>query len=419
MKTKIVFMIDFILSIFLFNFNSALAKRGNNLEADSIYVAGQMLLKFNSQGQLNKGLITTPYLDSLNQIFSVQAFGPFYYMDSNTDMALFQELGQDRIYLYIFPDTLDMFYVSGQYKLSPNVNWSEPNYIFRLDYTPPDEYFNLQWGLHNTGQAPFYGTPGADIDASKAWDINDNIMPPMKIAIIDTGIDTLNYDVYTQIWHNPLEDYDGVNDDGNYILVPQYPEDTCYLVDDVWGWNFDGIAISTSCGDNSPRPTHAYLVGAYYGSHGTSVSGVAGASAYTEKPIQPETDSPNFIGIVGVNWNSKLMSLKACSDYGSCPATSDGLALQYAADKGTDVINMSFGLDSSSNYLRTCIEYAFRRGCVLVASMGNCYPNCNYIRYPASYDSFVIAVGATNSQDNRRANSSYGEHIDVVAPGNL
>jgi hypothetical protein len=104
-------MIGFILIIFLFNFNSALAKRGNNLEADSIYAAGQMLLQFNNYGQFNKGLITTPFLDSLNQIFSVQAFGPFYYMDSNTDMALFQELGLDKIYLYIFPDTLSMFYV--------------------------------------------------------------------------------------------------------------------------------------------------------------------------------------------------------------------------------------------------------------------------------------------------------------------
>jgi len=415
-------LICLILSL-IFCFNTALAKRGNNLEADSIYVAGQMILQFNSSVQLNKGLTSTPYLDSLNQVFSVQAFGPFYYMDDSTDMALFQELGMDRIYLYIFPDTLDMLYVSEQYKMSPAVKWAEPNYIAYVDYTPPDDYFHLQWGLHNIGQPPFYGYGGADIDASRAWDINDNVMPQMKIAIIDTGIDSLNWDLYTQIWHNPIDNtIDRVNQDHNYFVIPQYPNDTCYLVDDIWGWNFEDVGLYGYCGNNSPHPYKTPIEGYLAGFHGTAVSGVAGASAFTEKPSQPLAGKIDALGIVGVNWNSKLMSLKGCNDYGSCPATACGFAIQYAADKGADVINMSFGGPYSVFRDSIMIAYAFGRGCVLVAAMGNCGPVCDTVRYPAACDSFVIAVGATDWFDNRwyynsHAGSSAGRHIDVVAPG--
>jgi len=93
MKIKSIFLIGLFLFLSFFNFDYALAKRGSNLEADSFYVAGQMLLQFNSGAQFKKGY--SAYLDSLNQAFSVQAYGPFYYMDSNTDMALFQQLGLD------------------------------------------------------------------------------------------------------------------------------------------------------------------------------------------------------------------------------------------------------------------------------------------------------------------------------------
>ena len=423
MKMKGTFLILLICFFLLLSLDNALARRGNNLEADSVYVAGQMILQFNAGIQVNKGSFSTPYLDSLNQLYSVQAFGPFYYMDDSTDMSLFQELGMDRIYLYIFPDTLDILDVSEQYKMSPAVKWAEPNYIAHVDYTPPDEYFHLQWGLHNIGQPPFYGYGGADIDASRAWEVNDNDMPQMKIAIIDTGIDTLNWDLYTQVWHNPIDNtIDSVNQDHNYFVIPQYPNDTCYLTDDVWGWNFADAGLYGYCGNNSPRPNKTPIEGYLAGFHGTAVSGVAGASAWTEKPPQPLRGVPQEIGIVGVDWNCKLISLRACNDDGNCPATACGFSIQYAADKGADVINMSFGGPFSNFRDNVAIPYAFRKGCVLVASMGNCYPVCDTIKYPAGDDSMVIAVGATNWFDNRwyynqYNGSSAGRHIDVVAPG--
>jgi subtilisin family serine protease len=296
------------------------------------------------------------------------------------------------------------------------VNWAEPNYIYQYHLIPPDKYFPLQYGLHNTGQAPFYGTPGADIDVSSAWDINADVMPWINIAIIDTGIDTLHYDLVTQMWHNPIDnDYDGVNEDHNYFVIPGYP-DTCWLVDDVCGWDLTMVGFY-DCGSNSAGPTD-YFHGD--GWHATAVAGVAGASAYTE-PYEPPEKTPAFSkGMTGVNWNSKLMSLKVSNAYYGPVISAIGLAIQYAADKNADVINMSFG-GPRSDYLDSLLNYAHRRGCILVASMGNCVYGCEIPLYPAS-DTLVIAVGATNWDDNRwytgpGHGSSYGEHIDVVAPG--
>jgi len=139
----------------------------------------------------------------------------------------------------------------------------------------------------------------------------------------------------------------------------------------------------------------------------------------TEKPPQPKmktADPGGKIGIVGVNWNSELMSLKVCNDYGQCYGTGAAFACQYAADKGASVINMSFGGSYPNQLLEIGINYACERGCVVVASMGNCQQGCATVRYPAAFDS-VIAVGATQKDDLRRDNSSYGMHIDVVAPG--
>lgn len=50
---------------------------------------------------------------------------------------------------------------------------------------PNDEYFNLQWGLRNTGQSG--GTPGADISATEAWEVFTGD-PSLKIGIIDWGV---------------------------------------------------------------------------------------------------------------------------------------------------------------------------------------------------------------------------------------
>ena len=113
----------------------------------------------------------------------------------------------------------------------PEVLCAEPNYIMKPCYTPSDTGFSNQWGLNNTGQtiggSP--GTPGADIDATRAWDIGMGY--GSTVAVIDSGIDLSHPDLSLQLWINPGETpANGIDDDGNGY------------VDDYNGYNWSGIS---------------------------------------------------------------------------------------------------------------------------------------------------------------------------------
>ena len=157
------------------------------------------------------------------------------------------------------------------YQANPNVLYAEPDYFVYATGIPNDPYFDLLWGLHNTGQvvgSP--GTAGADIRAVPAWDfwIGD---PDFRIAVLDTGIDYTHPDLQANIWTNPGEiPGNEVDDDGNGY------------VDDVHGYDFvhsDGDPMDDS-------------------GHGTHVAGTIGA-----------VGNDGF-GVVGVNWCCRIVGLK-------------------------------------------------------------------------------------------------------------
>ena len=83
-------------------------------------------------------------------------------------------------------------------------------------------------------------------------------------------------------------------------------------------------------------------------------------------------------------------------------------------ERPVKVINMSFGNTVSTTLMHDAIRYADAAGVVLVAATGN--ESDNTLLYPAAYDE-TIAVGATNENDDLASFSSYGENIDIVAPG--
>ncbi|KAJ1444075.1 peptidase S8/S53 domain-containing protein, partial [Ochromonadaceae sp. CCMP2298] len=78
------------------------------------------------------------------------------------------------------------------------------------------------------------------------------------------------------------------------------------------------------------------------------------------------------------------------------------------------VINMSLGGTGTSTALQNALAYASENNVVIVASMMN--QNNEITFYPAGYAS-VIAVGATDVDNTRAPFSSYGNHIDIIAPG--
>jgi subtilisin family serine protease len=130
------------------------------------------------------------------------------------------------------------------------------------------EYFEEQWGLHNTGQQhtsfDFLGNPiqrngvsDADIDAPEGWDITAGDAS-VRIAILDTGIDC-----------------DSVEHAGKCVEEISFVGDYSTYLDDP----------------------------ADYVGHGTHVAGIAAVH------------SNNGIGVAGVGWNSSLGNLKACFAY--------------------------------------------------------------------------------------------------------
>ncbi|NRA96312.1 MAG: S8 family serine peptidase, partial [Planctomycetes bacterium] len=192
------------------------------------------------------------------------------------------------------------------------VAFAHPNYYGRRvgrvsPVIPNDPQFTNCWGLNNTGQV-IQGSPGtvdADIDAPEAWCVRTDASS-VVIAVIDSGCLRTHADLVGNIWQNPADPVNGVDDDGNG------------LIDDVNGWDYLG-------GDNSPDDLDG---------HGTNVTGVCSMSG------------DNGIGATGVCWQSSVMVLK---DGDAIPQVAlSALAMQYAAAHNVAVANFSTGYSASA-----------------------------------------------------------------------
>ncbi|MEJ2744096.1 MAG: S8 family serine peptidase, partial [bacterium] len=277
------------------------------------------------------------------------------------------------------------------------VEYAEPNYILRADEVgsalsepkylmpdaviPSDPYYGLLWGLSNVGSLDLPGSVyDADIDAPEAWGIHTGDRN-VTVAVIDTGIDYNHEDLSANIWINPGEiPGNGIDDDGNGY------------VDDVHGWDFYN-------GDSDPMDD---------GGHGTFVAGIIGAEAN------------NFIGVVGVNWKTKIMALKALDFEGSGTLASVIGSIEYAILNGAKVLNISFGSPDYMQTLYDAIGFADRMGVLVVASAGNSGIDTDVEpHYPASLDNDnIIAVGAMGWDDIPNSSSNYGlTTVDLFAPG--
>lgn len=136
--------------------------------------------------------------------------------------------------------------------------------------------------------------------------------------------------------------------------------------------------------------------------HGTHVAGIAAAQ------------SNNAKGVAGVSWGSTLVPVKVLDGSGSGTYSDVAEGITWAADNGANVINMSLGGSFSSSTLESAVNYAWNRGVLLACAAGNSgNPNP---QYPGYYTN-CIAVGATDSRDEKPRWSTYGSWVDVAAPG--
>jgi serine protease len=251
----------------------------------------------------------------------------------------------------------------------PGVALAEPNYIRKPLLEPNDSFFNYQWHY------PLINLPDA-------WDITTG-NSDVVVAVVDTGVLFDHPDLAGQL----MAGYDFISrtdislDGDGADAFPDDPGDRN---------NVDGTSTF----------------------HGTHVAGTIAAA------------TNNGTGVAGIAWHTRIMPLRALgngggSSYDIIQAVryASGLETDYTGiklDEPVDIMNLSFGGDSYSAIEAAVYQEARDQGVIIIAAAGNGGTSGKV--YPAAYDG-VVSVSAVTIDEERASYSSYGDTIDVTAPG--
>ncbi|MCS7208561.1 MAG: S8 family serine peptidase [Fimbriimonadales bacterium] len=238
----------------------------------------------------------------------------------------------------------------------PGVRYVERNYLAFACSIPNDPLFAHQWGLTR-------------IQASQAW----AIWQPQRtvyIAIVDTGVDGAHPDLSQKMRRHS----NGA----------------------IYGYN--ALANSANAYDGHGHGTHCAGIAAAQIGNGMGIAGVAGWN-----PALPAAQQ--FV---------QVMPVKVLNDqgYGSFSDVARGVV--WAADNGAQVISLSLGGTAGTQQLADAVNYAWNRGCLVVAAAGNNGNNAPF--YPAAYEN-AVAVAATDPADRLTSFSQFGAWVDIAAPG--
>ena len=237
------------------------------------------------------------------------------------------------------PDRARTMQLAQRLEEQGEVEFAEPNYKAYI----MAEVDHGETIAPNPSQNPQYplqwGIPAMKINELWTKPVVNGTRP--VIAIIDTGVDTTHPDLAA----NCVAGYDFINE-------------------------------TSEVRDNN--------------GHGTHVAGIAAAC-------------DNGIGVIGANPRALIMPVAVLQSDGSGDVATLIRGIDYAAQNGATVINMSLGTYSNSKALRQALERAYQ-SVVLVAAAGNdalgIYPECGQLLYmpsfPAAY-SFVLGVQATTN----------------------
>lgn len=260
----------------------------------------------------------------------------------------------------------------------------EADYVVQATATEPNDPFYASgqlWGLNSA--------TGIDIDAPQAWDLSSG-SDSVLIGVIDSGVAVNHPDLNANIWINPGEIAgDGLDNDLNGV------------VDDVHGFN----AI-----DNSGNIEDDY-------GHGTHVAGTIGASGN------------NSVGVVGVNWQVKMIITRFLDSTGAGSTSNAIKCLRYLNDlrqAGLKVIASNNSWGSARNIPSAALGLEIERsrdlGMLFIAAAGNDADDNDASaspHYPASYSySNVVSVAAIDRFGNLASYSNYGaSRVHLAAPG--
>lgn len=236
-----------------------------------------------------------------------------------------------------------------------------------------------EWHLNNNGVNGLKS--GADIKAVQAWTYSKGY--GVKVAVIDTGFDVKNPDInFADVSFNALS-----IDENGKVVDPN--------------GEYDAAAPSYS-NEN----------------HGTAVAGIIAAK-------------DNGKGVVGVAPEAEVIPIRLINDYGTVSSAQIIAAHRKADELGAQIINNSWGsydpglAEGVSLDITSAEEGMYRdiaangnngRGILVIFAAGNSGAK-NFNNAPEARQDYVMAVGATDSTDQRASYSVYGSELDVVAPG--
>ena len=369
----------FILILLFSTFVLASPSGGKKGSEQYKYLPGSLVVKLKAQpvGLMKGKQGIEAALTNLQMKYGIQSVNKAYETAKLKKRIGIEEL--ERVFIMKVSAPTDLEVLARKLEQDPTVEYAEPQYIIPINKVPNDQYYNgpqyqqYQFSL---------------VKADSAWGvaIGDS---SVVIGMIDTGVDLDHPDLAASIWTNTKEiPGNGIDDDGNGYI------------DDVRGWDFvTGITSvypgeDGSVTDNNPMD---------FNGHGTHTAGIAGAT------------TNNGIGIASLSWCAKIMPLRVgwhdADGNGYGLSTWMGDAFIYAANNGASVANLSMG--TSKAVLEGAL-YAYKNGVVICNAAGN--TSSDFVSLLGAQP-WSLAVAATNTSDNKASYSSYGDDVDICAPG--
>lgn len=272
---------------------------------------------------------------------------------------------------------VSVFEALGRVPRLPRVTYAEPNYFVRIAAEPNDPMYEDAWSVGPSNASGFR----SGIDTPSAWNLTVGA-EEVTVAVVDSGVDLAHPELVANLWTNPGEsgagrESNGVDDDGNGY------------VDDWRGWDWTDQ-------DNDPVDLNG---------HGTMVAGTVGAQG------------DNGVGLSGVNWKTRMISLRVLNQQGLGLSSEAASAFAYAGSVGAKIVNASLTSPVPSAAMLEAISSS--PSTLFVAAAGNDATNNDVQpKYPCNIElPNVVCVAATDEFNRLASFSNYGVSVDLAAPG--
>jgi len=359
-----------------------------------------ILISLNPAGNGNKpyvdGQIMVKLRSDVSRTEQQEVFREFLENFRHVNLQLEEKLS-DRLNIVLLnynPGRISDSRILDEIRAYPGVEMAQFNhFVEQREYIPSDQFFDLQWNMHNTGQTG--GEADADIDGPEAWDITTSGFTAsgdeIVVAIVDDGFDIDHEDL--AFWKNMQEIPDNSIDD-----------DENGYIDDYDGWN-----SWSNSGNIIERD------------HGTHVTGIACAQGDNDR------------GVAGVNLHVKAMPVVGSATVESIVVAAysylyemRSLYNETEGEKGAFIVstNASFGVNfgQPEDYpiWGAMYDSLGRIGILSAAATANADWDIDEVGdIPTAFSSdWLITVTNTDDEDQKNSSAAYGDTtIDLGAPG--